>query len=364
MNTTFELNQKRSEVELPVSVPPVISKNGHVSPLSPDRILQLGTGFFAAKTVLSAAELGLFTELARGPLDAETLRTRLGLHPRSARDFFDALVALKLLERQAGKYSNSPEADLFLDRAKPTYVGGLLEMCSVRLFGHWTHLTEALRTGTPQNETKAGEEPFAALYSTPERLEGFLRGMTGITLRSARAIAAKFPWQQYRTFADVGTAQGAVPVQVALANPHLSGIGYDLPAVKPVFEKYAAANGVADRVRFQPGDFFKDRLPSVDVLIMGRILHDWDLEQKKVLLSKAFEALPEGGACIVYEAIIDDARRENAFGLLMSLNMLIETPGGFDFTGEDCRGWMAEAGFRKISVEHLAGPDSMVVGIK
>jgi precorrin-6B methylase 2 len=225
-------------------------------------------------------------------------------------------------------------------------------------------LTEALRSGAPHNETKAGDEPFAALYSTPERLESFLKGMTGITLRSARAIAAKFPWQQYRTFADVGTAQGAVPVHVALANRHLSGIGYDLPAVKPVFEKYAAANGVADRIRFQPGDFFKERLPSVDVIIMGRILHDWNLEQKKALLNKAFEALPEGGACIVYEAIIDDARRENAFGLLMSLNMLIETPGGFDFTGEDCSGWMSEAGFRKISVEHLAGPDSMVVGIK
>ena len=247
MNTTIEMKQDRNEVKFPVSGAPEISKNGQAPPLSPDRIVQLGTGFFGAKTVLSAAELGLFTELAKGPLDAETLRVRLGLHPRSARDFFDALVALKLLERQAGKYSNSPEADLFLDRAKPSYVGGLLEMCSVRLYGHWTHLTEGLRSGAPQNETKVGGDPFATLYSTPERLESFLRGMTGITLGSARAIALKFPWQQYRTFADVGTAQGAVPVQVALANPHLSGIGYDLPAVKPIFEKYTAANGVADR---------------------------------------------------------------------------------------------------------------------
>lgn len=364
MNTTIELRETPNPVGLQVNASRSTPQHNGAPALGPERILQLGTGFLAAKTVLSAAELGLFTELARGPLDAEALRTRLGLHSRAALDFFDTLVALKLLKRHDGKYSNSPEADLFLDRAKPSYIGGLLEMCSVRLYGHWNHLTEALRTGSPQSEVKGGTNSFDALYSTPEKLEGFLKSMTGISLGSAKAIAAKFPWQEYRTFADVGTAQGAVPVQVALANPHLKGIGYDLPAVKPVFEKYVAAHGVTDRVQFQPGDFFKNPLPAVDVIIMGRILHDWDLEQKKMLLAKAFDALPEGGACIVYEALIDDARRESAFGLLMSLNMLIETPGGFDFTGADCRGWMAEAGFRQIGVEHLAGPDSMVVGIK
>jgi hypothetical protein len=364
MNTTIESRETPKHAALQVNAARSTPQHNGAPALSPERILQLGTGFLAAKTVLSAAELGLFTELAKGPVDAETLRTRLGLHSRAALDFFDTLVALKLLERHAGKYSNSPEADIFLDRSKPGYIGGLLEMCSVRLFGHWNHLTEALRTGSPQSEVKGNTNSFDALYSTPEKLEGFLQSMTGISLGAAKALAAKFSWQEYRTFADVGAAQGAVPVQVALANPHLKGMGYDLPAVKPIFEKYIAAASVADRVRFQPGDFFKDPLPAVDVIIMGRVLHDWDLEQKKLLLRKAFNVLPEGGACIVYEALIDDARREHAFGLLMSLNMLIETPGGFDFTGADCRGWMQEAGFQQIRVEHLAGPDSMVVGIK
>jgi hypothetical protein len=100
------------------------------------------------------------------------------------------------------------------------------------------------------------------------------------------------------------------------------------------------------------------------VLVMGHILHDWDLGQKKGLIAKAYAALPAGGALLVYEALIDDERRQNAFGLLMSLNMLIETPGGFDYTGADCRGWMREAGFRDTRVEHLVGPDSMVVGVK
>lgn len=178
------------------------------------------------------------------------------------------------------------------------------------------------------------------------------------------AIARHYPWQTAGTFVDVGTAQGDLATQIALANPHLRGIGFDLPQVAPLFEEYVAAAGVADRLSFQPGDFFQQALPQADVVLMGHILHDWDLATKKMLISKAYDALPPGGALIVYEAIIDDDRSQNAFGLMMSLNMLIETPGGFDYTGADCAGWMREAGFSSSRVEPLVGPDSMVVAIK
>ena len=188
--------------------------------------------------------------------------------------------------------------------------------------------------------------------------------MTGLSLGSAMAIANKFPWDRYETFVDVGTAQGGLPVQVALAHEHLSGGGFDLPPVGPIFEEYVDSHGLNDRLHFYPGDFFEDPLPTTDVLVMGHILHDWGLEDKRLLLEKAYEALPEGGALIVYEVLIDDQRRENALGLLTSLNMLIETPAGFDYTGEDCRSWMSDAGFRKTYIEHLVGPESMVVGIR
>ncbi len=326
--------------------------------------MQTGMAFWASKTVLTAVELGVFTELGDGPLDAEALRQRLNLHPRSAVDFFDALVALKFLQRENGRYANTPDTAFFLDRRQPTYAGGILEMGNARLYGFWGSLTEALRTGLPQNEAKEGGELFGTIYRSQEKLEGFLSAMTGVSIGAAHAIATKFPWQNYKSLADVGCAQGAVPVVVARAHPHLSAIGYDLPVVRPVFEKFAAASGVADRVKFQDGDFFQDPMPTADVLIMGHILHDWDLEQKRALLAKAYAALPPGGALIVYEALIDDDRSQNAFGLLMSLNMLIETPGGFDYTGADAQRWMHEAGFRETRVEHLVGPDSMVIGIK
>jgi hypothetical protein len=332
---------------------------------TPDAILQLGTGFWASKTLLSAVELGLFTELAAsGPLDAEALRGKLGLHERSARDFFDALVALGMLEREDGRYRNTPETDLFLDRNKPSYQGGLLEMLNARLFGFWNNLTEGLRTGEPQNEAKTGGDLFEAIYSDPGLLRGFARAMTASSMGPAQAMAAMFPWDRHKTVIDIGCAEGCVPVQVALAHPHMSGSGFDLAPIRPLFEEYVAAAGLSDRLDFYEGDFFADDLPSADVLVMGKILHDWDLDEKRQLLEKAHGALPDGGALIVYEAIIDDDRRENVFGFLMSLNMLIETRGGFDFTGADCQGWMKDAGFTETYVQHLVGPTSMVVGIK
>lgn len=332
---------------------------------SPEKLLALGMSFWNAKTLLSAVELGVFDALANGPADLATLTSKLGLNKRSAHDFFDALVAMKMLERDAGgRYANTPETEFFLVRGRPSYVGGLLEMANARLYSSWGHLSEALKTGRRQSEHQEESDFFAALYADPKRLRGFLSAMSGVSAGAAQAIADKFSWRDYKTFIDVGAAQGMVPVTVARAHSHLSGGGFDLPQVGPIFDEYVAANGLAERLQFYPGDFFRDELPNADVIVMGHILHDWDLEQKRMLLKKAYDALPQGGALIVYEALIDNDRRENAFGLLMSLNMLIETEGGFDFTGADCEGWMKEAGFSSSRVEHLTGPDSMVVAFK
>ncbi|MGH9573904.1 MAG: methyltransferase [Candidatus Acidiferrales bacterium] len=338
-----------------------------IAPPSPEHILQIGLGFLASRTLLSAVELGVFTQLAGKPQDLQTLRSTLGLHSRAAHDFFDALTALGFLQRTNGKYSNAAMSDFYLDRNKASYIGGVLEMASQRLYGHWNRLTEGLRTGKHQNEIEndeGGAAHFDGLYADPARLKTFLSAMTGVSRGANMCIAQRFPWKQYKTFVDVGPAQGDLAVQIARANPHLAGIGFDLPQVKQIFDDYVTQNGLKDRLRFVAGNFFDEPLPKANVVTMGHILHDWNLEEKKMLLGKAYEAVPQGGAVVAYDAIIDDDRCKNAFGLMMSLNMLIETPGGFDYTGADCIGWMKEAGFREIRVEHLIGPDSMIVGIK
>jgi hypothetical protein len=330
----------------------------------PDAIMQLGLAFWGSKALLSAVELDLFSTLAHGPLTGEVLTAKLELQPRGTTDWLDALVSLGMLNRSGDEYANSAATDLYLDRAKPTYIGGMLEMANARLYPFWGSLTEGLRTGCPQNEAKTGEDFFAALYQDQARLRQFLRSMTGLSLGAASAIAEKFPWDRYHTVIDIGAAEGCVPAQLAQRHPHLTGGGFDLPAAGPAFDDYVASHDLTGRLRFYPGDFFADPLPLADVLIMGHILHDWSLQERLTLLRKAHQALPPGGALIVYDAIIDDDRTSNTFGLLMSVNMLIETQAGFDYTAADCRTWMADVGFRDSYAAPLAGPDSMVVGIK
>ncbi len=226
--------------------------------------------------------MGLFTELAHSPEDLETLRGRLGLHPRAARDFLDTLVALGFLERRDGNYYNTPDTDLFLDRRKPSYIGGMLEMANHRLYGFWGHLTEALRTGKPQNEVRSsGTSAFEALYADPARLREFLTAMSGISRRAALAIAAKFPWTGYSTFVDVGTAQGDTAAQIALAHPHISGTGFDLAEVGPIFEEYVAGLGLSRRLRFAAGSFLtiRCRKPTWSSWVISCTTGTWTLSE-------------------------------------------------------------------------------------
>lgn len=332
-----------------------------------EAIMRTGMGFQASKALLSAVELGVFTELAVRPAGLAELRDRLGLHPRGARDFLDALVALGFLRRVDDVYHNTEETAAHLDRAKPAYAhsGGMLDMANGRLYGIWADLTDSLRTGAAHDESAGGDlDTYDALYADPVRLKQFLASMTGISHAANARIARRVPWRDHKTVADLGTAQGDLVVQVLLANPHLTGIGFDLPAAAPVFEEYAAENGLRDRLAFVGGDFFTDDFPRADVITFGHVLHNWDLDKKKVLLRKAWDALPEGGVVVVYDSLIDDDRSENAFALLMSLTMLVVTDGGFGYTAAECAGWMTEAGFSRSWSEHLIGPDSIVIGIK
>jgi ubiquinone/menaquinone biosynthesis C-methylase UbiE len=340
----------------------------HTDP-TPDRILQVGMGFWASKALLSAVELGLFTELSGGPKTGPELERALGLHPRATFDFLDALVALGLLGREGdgaeARYSNTPETALYLDRASPRYVGGILEMANARLYRFWADLTPALKTGAPQNEVKhSGKPMFDELYADPARLEQFMDAMRGVSMANFEAFADRFDFSPYRTMADVGGATGQLSAIVARRHPHLDCASYDLPVVRPIAERRLRDEGLGDRVAAKEIDFLTDEFPKADLITMGMILHDWNLDHKKRLIAKAYRALPEGGALVAIENLIDDKRHENAFGLLMSLNMLIEFGDAFDFTGADFAGWCFEAGFQQCEVLPLAGPASAAIAYK
>jgi precorrin-6B methylase 2 len=327
-------------------------------------------GFFASKVLLSAVELQLFTKLAQEPATRQDIATTLQLNGRGAADFLDTLVSLGLIERQGSGdtavYSNSAQTARFLDRASPHYIGGILEMANSRLYHSWGNLTEALRSGKPQNEVKGaqGKELFDALYADPRRLEVFIAAMAGIQQGNFAALAETFDFSKYRSMCDVGGASAALAMAVARRHPQVTCMSFDLPPVTEVARRAVAAQGLSDRVVLKSGSFFEDPLPRADVITMGNILHDWGLDTKRMLIRKAYEALPQGGCLIAIENVIDDDRRKNTFGLLMSLNMLIETTEGFDYTHAQFHSWCLEAGFRATELKPLTGPTSAAIAHK
>jgi O-methyltransferase domain/Dimerisation domain len=340
--------------------------------VTPEHIMQIGMGFWASKTLLAAIRFNLFSLLANGPLSGRIIQKMVGLHDRGLYDFLDTLVALGFLNRQGicegAEYSNTAETDFFLDKKKPAYLGGILEMSNNRLYKYWGDLEEGLITGKPQNElkyitTKSGNQ-FDEFYKDPAKLLEFLNAMTGVQLGAFMSFAKQFDFSQYHSLTDAGGAIGALCVQVAVNNPHMSCTVFDLPSVKPLAEEYVKQHNLSNQVDIVPGDFFIDPIPQSDVIVMGNILHDWTEKEKLQLIKKAYDSLPQGGAFVCIENIIDNDRRKNAFGLMMSLNMLIETQGGFDFTFNDFDSWAHQTGFTSTEWLPLAGPTSAAIAYK
>ena len=340
------------------------------APPNPERILQIGLGFWPAQALLAAVQQGVFTLLAKeGPLTGEQVRVALRWHPRGVHDLLDGLVALRLLDRDGdgpgGKYRNTPETAAFLDKGEKRYLGGIFEMAHARLYPFWGRLADAMATGMPQNETRdGGPSIFGVLYQDPAKLEQFMAAMVGLSTPNFEKLARAFDWSRYATLCDVGGATGQLSCCVARQNPHLRCTSFDLPAVEPIAKRWIAEAGLSDRVTTAAGDFFEDPLPRADVITMGMILHDWNLDRKMQLIRAAHDALPPGGAFIAVEALIDDARRENVMGLMMSLNMLIEFGEAFDFTGADFTRWCLDAGFSRTEVIKLEGPSSAAIAYK
>jgi hypothetical protein len=337
--------------------------------LEPSHIMQTATAFWGSKVLLTAVELDLFSTLGEESMTASELGKMLGLHRRGTYDFFDALVALKFLGREGdgaeGKYKNTPETAAFLDKSRPTYIGGFHEMLNSRIFGSWGHLGTALKTGKPQNETKNnGEAWFEELYADEAKLGEFLKAMSALQVANFAQLAEKFDFSRYETVCDIGGALALLSRIIGTRHEHLTFMSFDLPQVTPHARKHIDTTGMADRITVVSGDFFQDEFPEADVIIMGNILHDWNLRKKNILIKKAYDALPEGGAFIAIENLIDDARRENAFGLLMSLNMLIEFGDAFDYTVKDFCEWCSGAGFACFESISLAGPAGAAIAYK
>jgi SAM-dependent methyltransferase len=317
--------------------------------------------FYGTQALISAVELDVFTQLADGPLTLEQARSRLGLDPRCARDFLDTLVALELLDRDESGYASTPAAAAYLDRRKDSYVGGYALMAKHYLMPVWGKLTDALRSGSPQVPTSGG---FFDGYKDSDAAERFLGAMDAVNGKVGQDLTTLIDWTGYTSFVDVGGARGNLAATLVRTHPALTATVFDLPQIEPFFRKHLEALGLADRIAYSAGDFFQDPLPSADVHILGHILHYYGPDERRQLLKAVYDAVNPGGGIAIYDRMIDEDRRGEALSLLGSLNMLLTSEGGREYTVSECQEWLLELGFEVHTTQPIGGLDILVFATK
>lgn len=328
---------------------------------SPAPILQLVMAFYGSQALIAAVELDVFSQLSGEPVDVTEAQQRIGLHPRGAKDFLDALVALGLLDRTAAGYRTSRSADTYLDRTKPTYVGGYAMMAKHYLMPVWRNLGTALRTGEPQVPTEGG---FFDGYQDMDAARTFFSAMDAVNGKVGADLTDAVDWANYGSFVDVGGARGNLAAMLTDRHPKLTATVFDMPHLRPFFDEHMAALGTADQIEFRDGDFFADPLPTADVHILGHVLHYFGDEQRRRVLEAVYAAVNPGGGVAVYDRMIDEERRNRALSLLGSLNMLLTSPGGREYTPSECHTWLKEVGFEVRETRPIGGTDVLVFATK
>ncbi|MBI4337928.1 MAG: methyltransferase domain-containing protein [Chloroflexi bacterium] len=334
---------------------------------SPDRIQEMMQGFWVSRALFTGVELGVFDQLSHSPASAEVLAYRLRLHPRALERLLNALVALGLLSKEQGRYRNAPEAEAYLVKDRPTYIGGQVEHLASLHWRLWEHLPDAVKNNAPQvrHVLGPGFDILQNLYADPQRLRAFVQGMHNLTMPAAHEIMDNFDCSPFRCLMDVGGGSGALGIAAVKRHPHLKAIVLELPAVCPIAQDYIAQQGVGDRVRVQAGDFFKgETLPrEADVIALGWVLHDWPPRQAQAILANCYEALQPGGAILVCEKLLDEDKTGPPITALMNLHALVST-GGEEHTASEYQAWMVEAGFHNMEVRRLTGNRDIVIGWK
>ena len=318
-------------------------------------LLRLGNAFCDAKALLTAVDLDLFSVLHDSPASAEVIAERLSLHGRGLSDFLHLLTALGVLEKTGDNFANAPGADQHLVRGTDDYIGGFLLRSDRNLYPAWGKLADALRTGKPQSGGN-----FAEVMQQPAILRQFIGMMDALNQQLTAELLEAFPFGDYASVLDLGGCRGNLVTQLVRPHEHLSGHVFDIPPMQPFFEEIAAERGVADRVEFHGGDFFTDAIPAAEVIIIGHVLHDWDADQRKHLVHKAFDALTPGGALLVYDRMLDETPR-HVENLVISLDMLLVTDGGSEYTAEELRGHAVAAGFDSVEEQALGDYDTLVI---
>jgi 3-hydroxy-5-methyl-1-naphthoate 3-O-methyltransferase len=335
--------------------------------ITPIPLMQLATAFWAFKTLATAVDMDLFTHLSATPMTAQEMARWFRIEERPAEMLLTGCAGLGLLGKQDGRYCNTPLAEQFLVRGARYYFGGVVTMFNRRLYAGWDKLPEAMSTNRP---TTWNPDKQASLFegSDPAMMQTFWQAMHSLSVFTARALGEAVDFSKFRRLLDVGGGSGAFDIELCQRCPSLSATVYDLPFVTEIAQERIAEAGLSNRISTQPGDFFADPQYPVghDVILLSMIMHDWSEQEDRAILRKCYEALPPGGAVVISELLVNDDKTGPAHAALMSLNMLIETVGGRNYTAAELRAWLGDVGYHNVEVVwfEAAGANGAVIGYK
>lgn len=310
--------------------------------------MQMATGFWVSKTLMTAVELGVFSKISAYQNDNEsksmTLRefqNIIGIEEsRPAEAFTTALVSLGLLEVSKNNngekaFANSELSSMFLDKSKPTYIGDVIAMFDERLYKRWDKLSEALKTNKPIGE-KQGEDIESVFDKAKsnlevEQLQKITNAMYGISIGPAMALAKNVDFSKHKKMMDIGGGSGVYAIQVVANNPnHMSAVVLDSKPVCQVADGYIKQYNLQDKVQTMTFDFFNDQLPNdCDVAFLSHIVHIFDKDKNITLLKKIYDSLQnENGIIMISEWLLNDEKTGPIASALMGLTMIIENSGG------------------------------------
>jgi acetylserotonin O-methyltransferase len=331
----------------------------------PAPILDLLEAFRRSKTMFAAIALGVFDRLATGSAALDELARDLRADADALQRLLDACVYLGLLQCEAGHYGNTPTASAYLTSTSPRRLTGYARYSNTALWQLWAHLEDAVREGTNRwQQTFGWDGPiFDHFFRTPADLREFLMGMQGQGLISSPAVVAAFDLHRFHRLVDLGGGTGHLSIAACRRYPELHAVVFDMPGTQNLAGELVAATEVANRVELHAGDFFADELPEADLYAMGRIVHDWSEAKIDRLLQKIHDRLPEGGALLLAEKLLNDDRAGPAQAVFQSLNMLVCTEGK-ERTLAEYAELLRRAGFANVEGQRTGAPMDAVLATK
>jgi acetylserotonin N-methyltransferase len=289
----------------------------------------------------------------------------VGADPDALGRLLDACVGAALVIREGVSYANTPAATAYLCSDSPRRLTGYIRYSDAVLWKLWAHLDDAVRQGTHRWKQAFGLEGpiFSHFFRSEWDLREFLMGMHGLGQLSSPQVAAAFDLGRFRLLADLGGATGHLAVAACRRYPGVRAVVFDLPEVLPLARELVEASGVGDRIQLVAGDFFTDSLPEADLFALGRIVHDWEESKIRRLLRAVYERLPQGGALLVAEKLLNDDRSGPPWSILQSLNMLVCTEGK-ERTLAEYEELLKAAGFSRVEGRRTSSPLDAVLAVK